>query len=112
MGSSTALRRLLAVVVAVFLTLAGLLAPATPAQAATKPKVTGISITSGNLQGGETLTSRGTGFKKVKRVLFGTVRATNVKVKSSKRITVTVPPSTGCNCCPTPSPACAAAIRG
>ena len=92
MGSSTALRRLLAVVVAVFLTLAGLLAPVTPAQAATKPKVTGISITSGNLQGGETLTIRGTGFKKVKRVLFGTVRATNVKVKSSKRITVTVPP--------------------
>jgi len=92
MGSSTALRRLLAVVVAVFLTLAGLLAPVTPAQAGTKPKVTGISITSGNLQGGETLTIRGTGFKKVKRVLFGTVRATNVKVKSSKRITVTVPP--------------------
>ena len=56
-----------------------------------KPTVTRVSPSSGSTAGGNVVTISGTGFTKATSVRFGTVTTTHFTVKSSTKITVTVP---------------------
>ncbi len=62
---------------------------------AAAPRVTGLSSHAGPARGGATLTVTGTNFRHVTAVLFGTARATAVRVISSSKLTVRIPKSTG-----------------
>jgi hypothetical protein len=59
-----------------------------------RPTVTGVDPASGPLGGGNTVVLTGSGFTNAKRVVFGTVQATNVTVDSDSQITVTAPAGT------------------
>ncbi len=56
-----------------------------------RPAVTAISPRSGPVAGGNVVTITGTGFTGATSVRFGTVTTTHFTVKSSTKITVTVP---------------------
>ena len=56
-----------------------------------QPTVTAVSPPSGPAAGGNVVTITGTGFTGATSVRFGTVTTTHFTVKSSTRITVTVP---------------------
>jgi hypothetical protein len=72
------------------LNVAALSAPA-PAQAATKLTVTTVSPKTGSTKGGTTVTVTGSGFSHVKKVTVGGVKATKVKVLSSKKLRFRTP---------------------
>lgn len=56
------------------------------------PKITGLSPSSGNVLGGESVNITGEGFMAGASVYFGTKRATNVEVKTDTLISVITPP--------------------
>jgi hypothetical protein len=70
-----------------------LVAPAAQgtAQAATRGKITSVSPKSGSTKGGTTVTVKGTGFTKVKKITVGGARATKVKVLSSRKLRFRTP---------------------
>lgn len=82
-----------AVLTAALVAAMALVAPAAQgtAQAATKGKITSVSPKSGSIKGGTTVTVKGTGFTKVKKVTVGGVRATKVKVLSSRKLRFRTP---------------------
>lgn len=82
-----------AVLAAALVAVMALVAPAAQgtAQAATKGKITSVSPKSGSPKGGTTVTVKGTGFTKVKKVTVGGVRATKVKVLSSRKLRFRTP---------------------
>lgn len=82
-----------AVLTAALVAAMALVAPAAQgtAQAATKGKITSVSPKSGSTKGGTTVTVKGTGFTKVKKVTVGGVRATKVKVLSSRKLRFRTP---------------------
>lgn len=84
----TVVRALLAAVV---LSSALTVAITPTAQAATKPKISAVSPRSGSTKGGTVVTLTGSGFVKVKKVTVGGVKATKVKVLSSKRLRFRAP---------------------
>lgn len=61
------------------------------ANAVAKPKVTKVSPKTGSTKGGTTVTITGSGFVKVKKVTVGGVKATKVKVLSSKKLRFRAP---------------------
>ena len=83
-------RALLAGAVMATLTLVAPSASGT-AQAATKGRITSVSPASGSTKGGTTVTVKGTGFTRVKKVTVGGVRATTVKVLSSRKLRFRTP---------------------
>ncbi len=56
-----------------------------------KPAVTRLAPLSGQARGGTDVVIRGRGFEGVKRVLFGTTRASHVRVKSARKLVVEAP---------------------
>ncbi|WP_088070592.1 IPT/TIG domain-containing protein [Gottfriedia luciferensis] len=56
------------------------------------PTITDITPTKGIVQGGETVTIKGTYFRSGVKVYFGSAEATNVVVNDDQTITVTTPP--------------------
>ena len=77
--------------VTVALGVGSVLAPGTPASAASAPTVTAVSPTAGPLTGGNTVTLTGTTFTGASKVLFGTLPATRFAVASATKITAVVP---------------------
>jgi hypothetical protein len=76
----------------VFLLVTTLYAVTPPtADAVAKPKVTKVSPKSGSTKGGTTVTVTGSGFVKVKKVTVGGIKATKVKVLSTKLLRFRVP---------------------
>ncbi|MCE1174500.1 MAG: IPT/TIG domain-containing protein [Propionibacteriales bacterium] len=61
------------------------------ADAVAKPKITKVSPKTGSTKGGTTVTITGSGFVKVKKVTVGGVKATKVKVLSSKKLRFRTP---------------------
>lgn len=62
-----------------------------PAHAVAKAKVSTVSPKTGSTKGGTTVTITGSGFTKVKKVTVGGVKATKVKVLSSKKLRFRTP---------------------
>ena len=58
----------------------------------TKPSVTRLTPTSGSTTGGIEVVIKGQRLTDVKRVIFGTVPATDIRAKSARRLVVTAPP--------------------
>jgi hypothetical protein len=90
-----AVRRGRAVLLAVGLTVAGVLAAllvaVDPAGALAPPAVRSVSPTSGKTAGGTRVTVTGTGFTHVRSVKFGTTSGTSINVVSSTKLAVTSP---------------------
>jgi hypothetical protein len=59
---------------------------------APKPQVSRLTASSGSTTGGYDVVVKGRGLTGVKRVLFGTVKATSVRAKSARKLVVTAPP--------------------
>jgi len=63
------------------------------AVAASRPKITKLSVTSGPTGGGTSVTVRGRNFTQASTVWFGQTQATAVRYVSTKKLVATAPPS-------------------
>jgi hypothetical protein len=70
---------------------AGLLGQARQQEPAGKPEVTRLTPSSGSTAGGYEVVIKGRGLTGVKRVLFGTAKATGLRAKSARKLVVSAP---------------------